>query len=108
MPIVPPPRIIDFPAPKVPTKPSGRFLLVSMRLFLTTVREKMSDPTASQYRQNAEDCRLNADLARSSEQKHRWLKVAADWQELADRIDQRSHDRQGGIENSPAQAAAGT
>jgi hypothetical protein len=39
----------------------------------------MSNPTADQYRQNAEDCRWNADRAPADE-KDRWLKVAADWE----------------------------
>lgn len=51
--------------------------------------------TADKYRQNAEDCRWNADRAPADE-KDRWLKVAADWEKLAEELDQRSPDRQGG------------
>jgi hypothetical protein len=39
------------------------------------------------YRENAEDCHEQATKARTPEGKAAWLKIAGEWQNLADEMD---------------------
>jgi hypothetical protein len=52
---------------------------------------QMSDTTheisSELYRANAEDCRQHAIRARTPEGTAGWLKIAEEWQKLADEID---------------------
>jgi hypothetical protein len=51
----------------------------------------MSDNTheisSELYRKNAEDCLLRTTKARTPEGKAGWLKIAEEWQKLADEMD---------------------
>ena len=46
----------------------------------------MSDP-AERYRQNADDCRQRSLQARTAADKANWLKIAEEWQKLAEDVD---------------------
>jgi uncharacterized alpha-E superfamily protein len=39
------------------------------------------------YRENAEDCHEQATKARTAESKDGWLRIAEEWQKLADEMD---------------------
>lgn len=51
----------------------------------------MSDTThemsSALYRENAEDCHEQATKARTAESKDGWLRIAEEWQKLADEMD---------------------
>ena len=47
------------------------------------------------YRQNADDCRKRATVARTTEGKAGWLKIAEEWQKLAEEVDAVEAKRQG-------------
>jgi hypothetical protein len=53
--------------------------------------KQMSDTTnemsSELYRKNAEDCHQRATKARTPEGKAGWLKIAEEWQKLADEMD---------------------
>jgi hypothetical protein len=42
--------------------------------------------SAKRYRQNADDCRQRSLQARSAAGKANWLKIAEEWQKLADQV----------------------
>jgi hypothetical protein len=44
------------------------------------------DPKAEEYRRQAEECRLQAERSEGDEDKARWLKIAAQWQVLAESV----------------------
>jgi hypothetical protein len=46
----------------------------------------MSD-SAERYRQNADDCRQRSLQARTAADKANWLKIAEEWQNLAEDVD---------------------
>jgi hypothetical protein len=46
----------------------------------------MSNP-AERYRQNADDCRQRSLQARTAADKANWLKIAEEWQKLAEDVD---------------------
>jgi hypothetical protein len=46
----------------------------------------MSD-SAELYRQNADDCRQRSLQARTAADKANWLKIAEEWQKLAEDVD---------------------
>ena len=46
----------------------------------------MSD-SAERYRQNADDCRQRSLQARTAADKANWLKIAEEWQKLAEDVD---------------------
>jgi hypothetical protein len=46
----------------------------------------MSDST-ERYRQNADDCRQRSMQARAAADKANWLKIAEEWQKLAEEVD---------------------
>jgi hypothetical protein len=43
--------------------------------------------SAELYRKNADDCRQRATRARTTEGKAGWLKIAEEWQKLAEEIE---------------------
>jgi hypothetical protein len=43
--------------------------------------------SAEAYRRNADDCRQRSLQARSPEAKANWLKIAEEWQRLAEEVD---------------------
>jgi hypothetical protein len=43
--------------------------------------------SAERYRQNADDCRQRSLQARTPTDKANWLKVAEEWQKLAEEVD---------------------
>jgi hypothetical protein len=42
---------------------------------------------AERYRQNADDCRQRSLQARTAADKANWLKIAEEWQKLAEEVD---------------------
>jgi hypothetical protein len=43
--------------------------------------------SAERYRQNADDCRQRSLQARAPADKANWLKIAEEWQKLAEEVD---------------------
>jgi hypothetical protein len=43
--------------------------------------------SAERYRQNADDCRQRSLQARTAADKANWLKIAEEWQKLAEEVD---------------------
>jgi hypothetical protein len=43
--------------------------------------------SAERYRQNADDCRQRSLHARAAADKANWLKIAKEWQKLAEEVD---------------------
>jgi len=48
---------------------------------------------AERYRQNADDCRQRSLQARTGADKANWLKIAEEWQNLAEEVDADSFTR---------------
>jgi hypothetical protein len=48
---------------------------------------------AERYRQNADDCRQRSLQARTAADKANWLKIAEEWQNLAEEVDADSFTR---------------
>ena len=46
-----------------------------------------SSDLAERYRQNADDCRQRSLQARTPADKANWLKIAEEWQKLAEEVD---------------------
>jgi hypothetical protein len=55
----------------------------------------MSDDPAELYRHNADDCRQRSLQARAPADKANWLKIAEEWQKLAEEVDAASTTRNG-------------
>jgi hypothetical protein len=51
--------------------------------------------SAERYRQNADDCRQRSFRARLPADKANWLKIAEEWQKLAEEVDEANRARQG-------------
>jgi hypothetical protein len=51
--------------------------------------------SAERYRQNADDCRQRSLQARSAADKANWLKIAEEWQKLAEGVDVANSPRDG-------------
>lgn len=47
----------------------------------------MAQTRAAHYRQQAEQCRLEAERSKHGEHKEAWLKLAAQWLHMAEEID---------------------
>jgi hypothetical protein len=47
------------------------------------------------YRQNADDCRQRGALARTTEGRASWLKIAEEWQKLSEEMEAVEAKRQG-------------
>jgi hypothetical protein len=50
--------------------------------------------SAERYRQNADDCRQRSLQARTPADKANWLKIAEEWQKLAEEVDADTKQRQ--------------
>jgi hypothetical protein len=49
----------------------------------------MSETDAERFRQEAEECRTLAAIAKTAPDKEAWLRLAADWIKLAENAEQR-------------------